>query len=392
MPDRTALVIGAGALGLTTAWELTKGGFSVTVVSSPDLEREVGWGSVGWANASSKVRLGYPDHYAWLNIEGLAAMPDLAAELEGQMWWHPSGAVEVVSGTEAAERLASDVARLVEDFGYAAALLDAQDFATSAPGFELRAGELAASFPREGWVDAQVLLSSLTHRIAERGGTFLRADVVHVERTGDRIVEVTMSNGATVRSDVVVLCAGASTSEVAALAGLHVPTAPSDDDRVPGLAVDITLAEGELETVIVFPEVTIRPFGRHRALLAGDGHGVPLTWGSSSRQERFSAAEVLLERAQARSARLHRSSILDVRLSARTIPPDGMTIAGIPHGVSNAYVVATHSGLTLAPLIAVLAAREISTGTPSDRLDPYRPERFTTSLVPADPPHRQWKA
>jgi glycine/D-amino acid oxidase-like deaminating enzyme len=101
---------------------------------------------------------------------------------------------------------------------------------------------------------------------------------------------------------------------------------------------------------------------------------------------------VLLERAQARSARLHRSSILDVRLSARTIPPDGMTIAGIPHGVSNAYVVATHSGLTLAPLIAVLAAREISTGTPSDRLDPYRPERFTTSLVPADPPHRQWKA
>jgi glycine/D-amino acid oxidase-like deaminating enzyme len=39
-------------------------------------------------------------------------------------------------------------------------------------------------------------------------------------------------------------------------------------------------------------------------------------------------------------------------------------------------VAATHSGVTLAPLIGELASIEILDGVPVEMLEPYRPSRF----------------
>jgi glycine/D-amino acid oxidase-like deaminating enzyme len=42
------------------------------------------------------------------------------------------------------------------------------------------------------------------------------------------------------------------------------------------------------------------------------------------------------------------------------------------------YAVATHSGVTLGPLLGRLAADEILGGSPSALLAAFRPDRFTT--------------
>ncbi len=64
------------------------------------------------------------------------------------------------------------------------------------------------------------------------------------------------------------------------------------------------------------------------------------------------------------------------------MPADHQTIAGRIPGLSNAWVIATHSGVTLGPLLGRLIADEIIGGTPSSMLGPFRPERFASAGAP----------
>ncbi|HVC82377.1 MAG TPA: hypothetical protein VNL35_17965 [Chloroflexota bacterium] len=45
-------------------------------------------------------------------------------------------------------------------------------------------------------------------------------------------------------------------------------------------------------------------------------------------------------------------------------------------GIAGLYVIVTHSGVTLAPILAELATREVH-GSSEALLAPFRPDRFT---------------
>jgi glycine/D-amino acid oxidase-like deaminating enzyme len=73
----------------------------------------------------------------------------------------------------------------------------------------------------------------------------------------------------------------------------------------------------------------------------------------------------------ARDVRLER-----LTLGFRVLPTDGLPIVGALPGSANAHVVATHSGVTLAPVIGQLVTAEILDGDRDPILSPYRPERM----------------
>ena len=54
--------------------------------------------------------------------------------------------------------------------------------------------------------------------------------------------------------------------------------------------------------------------------------------------------------------------------------------AGRIPGLDNAWVIATHSGVTLGPLLGRLLSDEILGGVSHATLAPFRPERFALSL------------
>jgi len=60
----------------------------------------------------------------------------------------------------------------------------------------------------------------------------------------------------------------------------------------------------------------------------------------------------------------------------RPIPNDGFSAVGWTPGFDGLYVVVTHSGVTLAPILAELAASEVH-GSSEELLAPFRPDRFT---------------
>src|SRR5262249_60539561 len=89
-----------------------------------------------------------------------------------------------------------------------------------------------------------------------------------------------------------------------------------------------------------------------------------------------SLAATLLDRAARVFPDARQLRIVHSRVGVRPMPADHHTIAGRIPGFANAWLVATHSGITLGPLLGRLMADEIVRDKPSSTLAPFRPERF----------------
>jgi glycine/D-amino acid oxidase-like deaminating enzyme len=76
-------------------------------------------------------------------------------------------------------------------------------------------------------------------------------------------------------------------------------------------------------------------------------------------------------------------------LGLRSLPADGHTVAGTDDS-GQVYILATHSGITLGPLLGRLAAQEIVQERLAPELSDFRPQRFIgTSAFPQVAPARQ---
>jgi glycine/D-amino acid oxidase-like deaminating enzyme len=63
----------------------------------------------------------------------------------------------------------------------------------------------------------------------------------------------------------------------------------------------------------------------------------------------------------------------------RPTPADGFPVIGRPRATEGLYVAVMHSGITLAPLVGLLAAGEIAAGRRDPMLAPYDPDRPAVS-------------
>jgi glycine/D-amino acid oxidase-like deaminating enzyme len=97
---------------------------------------------------------------------------------------------------------------------------------------------------------------------------------------------------------------------------------------------------------------------------------------NASPAERAHIASRMLERAGRVFPAARDVEVVEYRVGVRPMPADGHTIAGRLPGVANAWVLATHSGVTLGPLLGRLIADEIVRGASSPMLAPFRPDRF----------------
>jgi glycine/D-amino acid oxidase-like deaminating enzyme len=65
-----------------------------------------------------------------------------------------------------------------------------------------------------------------------------------------------------------------------------------------------------------------------------------------------------------------------VRLGLRAMPVDGVPVVGPYPGLASLYVVCSHSGVTLGPLLGRIVADEIVRSKVDVRMKPFRLERL----------------
>ena len=99
-------------------------------------------------------------------------------------------------------------------------------------------GELQARFPwlrvedlaagtwgrtGEGWFDGWGLLQAFRRKAKSLGAEYRQGEVTAVERDGDRVVAVRLSDGSRIACGTLVNCAGAGGQDIAAMAGVSIP-------------------------------------------------------------------------------------------------------------------------------------------------------------------------
>ena len=364
------VVLGAGMVGLSVAVSLASRGAEVTVLDKGAVGSGTSASSYAWVNSNNKS----PDSYFELNCAGMRAHRKLMGSTGN--WLDQNGHVEFATSSSHRAELATRVSSLAEH-GYGAERISPTRARELVPGLVVAADcDTVAFFPDEAHCYPSLYLAFLLDQAAGLGVTVHPNAVIRsFDAHGDG-ARVTLGDGHILSADRVVAAVGRWTNDVTESVGLPPFVL---DFSMPGDATVGYLAITEpvpvsLRRLVTSPHLNVRPDGGGRLRLqaldldaTADPDEVPAI-GSATGREFVSRLRALLEYTE--DARLCR-----LQVARRAMPVDGHSVVGSDPDAPWLYVVATHSGVTLAPLLGDGVAREIF-GEEFALFEDFRPNRL----------------
>ncbi len=358
--SQNIVVVGAGIIGASTAYQLAKAGARVTLIDAGGANATQA--SFGWINASFFLD---KDHFH-LRADSIKAYRDLARELELPVSWCGCLCFENKGAAFDQQRDA------LKDLGYAATEIDAATFARLEPHVA-NPPEQCLMFQQEAAAESGPLAAKLLDAATSLGARVLSGvAITGFETQGSRVTGVRTPHG-TMHADQTVLAAGTATEHLMATLDLPLPMLTR-----PALMLRTAPVPKALSHILV------TEIGELRQL--PDGSLMMPAAIAHQRDE----AETLGDPQQEADAALARLQALlpdlpltwsHANVAHRPVPQDGKPVAG--HAMDGLYTATMHSGITLGALMGQLISTEVMQGPTNEtakRLAPYRPDRFKTGL------------
>ena len=373
------VVIGAGSIGSCAALRLARRGVSVTVVDAQQAGAGLSAHGFGWVNAFDTES----DPYYELSIAALRAHRDLAALTGGEPWFHQTGNLHWADSAEGAAQLSATAER------YRARAYSVEEFDAERAGRDLQSGLSVTGlhgplfhYPADAHVISDRFVASVQDHARRSGVTFRTGDAVRDLLGDDQVRGVLLASGERIEADAVVLCAGRGTAELLGRVGAAVPVVEPGDPTATtmGLLVRTSPVNVRVDRILHAPHLSIRPHTGARLVLHCHDVDEELDPGADwAGQGRVAAQRVLARLADV----LPETAAADVRVESayvgvRPMPADRMSVVGWVPDVGALYMLLTHSGLTLAPVLGEIAAQEVA-GEPSTLAVAFRPDRFATT-------------
>lgn len=354
---RKVIVVGSGIIGASIAWHLSNAGAQVTVVAENANGGTATPNSFAWINAS----WGNPEPYLRLRTRSMAEWTRLAAAVPGlPLNWCGGLCFDM----ERAELEA--YATHHNAMGFAIRRVDRSEAAdiepnlVDPPGFALH---VAAEGAAEPVATARALLADA----ARHGAESIVTTVTALRTTNGRVTGVETADGP-LFADEVIVAAGAGAPALLTTAGVALPL-----EAPPGLLVHSRPHARLLNGIVLSEALHMRqtPEGR---MIAGADFG-----GANPGQDAEATAHALFSSLKARLRGAEDLEFDFFTIGHRPTPADGFPAIGRPSGIGRLYVAVMHSGVTLAPAVGLLAAREIQEGERDALLAPYGMERFSAT-------------
>lgn len=347
------LIIGAGITGAALAYQLSRRGQTVTILSTHAEGGLASAASFGWLNASYYLS---PPHYH-LRHEGLAAHRRLMTDLSGlPTTWH--GCLWYEATGDAQEETAADLSAL----GYNVQRLTRLQVAERLPALG-PVPETALFFPEEGVADPATLARAL---IAASGAQVLRATVAALTVEKGRVTGIVSDLGP-MAADRVILATGTGTAALLEPLGYTLPML-----KRPGLMVATAPLPPICPLVLATPDQEVRQDAAGALIApASAGH-------QSDHAETLGAFPVVVTATLQRLRTLFPGQDIHFARQAmamRPVPGDGLPVVG-RGPVQGVWLAVMHSGATLAPVVAECLAAEITGSPDSPLLADFRPTRF----------------
>jgi glycine/D-amino acid oxidase-like deaminating enzyme len=355
------VVIGAGILGASITYHLVKRGARVTVLEKTAPASGATADSFAYLNASTKPSRPYYD----LNLQGIAGWRRLQLELGGALPLQWGGAVYWRNDAQAGAQLLTTL-RGYEEWGYDGRRIDEEEVRRILPN--ATPGHIAGAvyYGQEGSIDPVGAVNSLFTRAKSLGALLeFPVEVTDLEIAGNRIRGVRTSNGK-VEADAVVIAAGLGSPALAKLAGVKLPLEAS-----PGVLAHTAPQPRLTDSVVFAPGSTLKQNIDGRVVSSSSFEGSALTLSPEEQGIQ------ILKNAARYFPQLEQVAVDRVTVGHRVLPTDGFPVLGFLGNLPNLYVAATHSGVTLAPIIGQFVAQELLDGISVDALNIYRPSRFS---------------
>jgi glycine/D-amino acid oxidase-like deaminating enzyme len=360
---QSVVVVGGGIVGASIAYHLVRRGAQVTLCEKEHPAAGATGKSFAWINATFSKQ---PRHYHELNVLGMEGWRRLDREFSGDLPIQWGGCVEWYPPGRKAELLRGEVARL-RDWGYAAHSVNLVEFRRLLP-FILPGPFAAASYSeREGTLDPVRTTQTILSRAQQLGAqVFYPCEASNLVLSGSRVQALETTHGR-LALEALVLASGVDTPRLAAMAGVKVPLKDS-----PGVLAHTAPVAPLLDRVALGPQAHLKQNPDGRVVTGSDFGGTPVTDTSHA------FGEKLVARAAQYLPEIARVNLEQVTLGWRVMPRDEYPILGFADSCPNLYIAATHSGVTLAPVVGQFAAMEILDGAQVEMLSPYRLSRFAS--------------
>lgn len=409
---RSAVVVGAGIVGLSTAWFLQERGVEVTVLERDDVAAGASWGNAGWLGPAFSVPLGEPSvlTYGLRTLLSRSAPLYVPARADPALWnfllrfarhctasaWRRGmrGYVPIDSECLQAFDVLSDSGVEVPTVEAPVAAVFGRDEDptdvvrelehVNAAGLHVAYSRLSGDQAREQvpqvgddvsaviridgqrYVDPGEFVHALARSVEARGATIQRGfDVRGYQHERGGIV-VTSGDGRAARADTLVLTSGTWLPELARGAGVRTPvqagrgysfTVPTDEPtswpiKLASARVVCTPYQGQLR---VAGSMEFRrpdePLDRARI-------------------------EAIIESARPLLRGVRWSERTDEWVGPRPVSTDGLPLVGATDA-PGVYVAGGHGmwGYTLGPATGRLLAEQITTGKRPDALRAFSPTR-----------------
>jgi len=371
-------VVGGGIVGAAIAMNLAEAGARVTVFEKTGPAMGATRNSFAWINAFVA-----DPHYRALRLASMATWRNHDRQLGLGIVW--GGYLNWASNEAQAAVVRSNAANL-DGTPFPVQWLGADGIAELSP--QIRPGPVSAALYSaiDGHLDPiYVTRRFLDQAVAHGASLRIPTEVQTLDFRSGRLQAVVTTEGR-VPLDRLVVAAGVDTPSVLALARFklrlrHAPGILACSAPMPALTriihegpMDLSfrqMADGSLVGTDA-PSPPDRP--EHAAIRSAAGDFPDEALRELHGKRILSRIAAVLP--AAKDARLDR-----VMLGFRPMPLDDRPIVGPVPGAPDVYVSVTHSGVTLAPILARYATREIIDGDRVEALARYRPERFSAEVT-----------
>ncbi|RNI18292.1 NAD(P)/FAD-dependent oxidoreductase [Flexivirga caeni] len=410
------IVIGAGMVGLSTAWHLQERGVEVTVVERSGVAAGSSWGNAGWVSPGLCVPLSDPSVIKY----GLKALldpdsplyipmkpdPKLASFLLGfARRCTPGQWKRTMDKFVPVNRQAIAAYQFLEDHGVQATSHEAPIMAAfrraqdavgleheveliRAAGLELEATEidnatLRAELPivspdvekairlgGQRFINPGEYVDALATAVAERGGRMVIGSNARALRHGPGGVTVEMVSGEPISGDAVVIATGAWLPELARVCGVKTAVRAGR-----GYSFSVAVTDPANRPV---PCPVYFPFERIACTPIGDRLRVGGTMEFAGTEEPLHVERVdaIVKNGRPLLSGVDWEDRQDTWVGGRPVSVDGLPLIG-PTRVPRVFANGGHGmwGITLGPLSGQLLAEQMVTGVTPAELVPFDPTR-----------------
>ena len=368
------VVAGAGIIGAPIAYNLAKAGASVTIIDRQAPASHASRGTFAWINATWAKQ---PRHYHALNQDSVSDWGEWQASLGIPVRW--GGSLEWFDGKARTERLAGQIDEQAA-WGEPARMVEASELIQLEPGLVIDPDVVAAYSPNDGAVDPVLATQTLLSAAGQLGAVVqYPSAITGVQITGGRLTAVETDTGV-IPADRLVLATGADPDAPQRFAGIDIP-----QRTTPGIIAITKPMPRLLNRVVAAPGVHMHQRDDGRIVL-GEQDGAPDNEAHDARlkgRPNDFPSPVIARQHGARMMGIARQFVPGIAAAEtesavigwRPLPLDGHPVIGSNPERPDVYLAIMHSGVSLAPIVGQLAAREIVDSVDVARLDEYRPDR-----------------